>query len=207
MQWSEQINEIAGAYAKAQAELRPAAKDSVNPAFRSKYADLASILEASRIYAKHGIAVLQEPTVNEVGASVVTVLMHSSGQWIRMDPMTIPVSKRDAHGVGSATTYAKRYSVSAALGIAADEDDDGNAAAQAPQSRPQAVPRPTDAPQTPPGFDNWLADLETVAADGLPALEAAWKKSQPFLRKHLLDTNGSKWEALKARAAKVPASA
>jgi len=204
MTTSDQINEIATACAKAQLELKPAVKDATNPAFRSKYADLAAIVEASRVYAKHGVAVFQDPTTDESGVAVRTRLVHSSGQWIEFGPLTVPMAKRDAHGTGSATTYAKRYALSAALGISADEDDDGNAASQPTTSRPQAVPVK---PQTPEGFDSWLMDLESVADEGTLALEAAWKKSQPFLRKHLTDTNPAKWAALKTRAEKAPVSA
>jgi hypothetical protein len=201
MNTSESINEIAAAGAKAQFEMQPAIKDAVNPAFRSKYADYAAIREAARVYAKHGIAAWQDATLTERGVSVITRLTHSSGQWMEFGPMTVPLSKQDAHGVGSATTYAKRYALSTALGISADEDDDGNAAVQQSPSRPVAVVKAPD------GFDGWLADLEAVADEGSEALKAAWQKSQPYLRKHLTDTNNAKWEALKAKASRSIVSA
>lgn len=201
MTTSDVINEIAAACAKAQLEMKPAVKDATNPAFRSKYADHAAIVEASRVYAKHGVAVFQDVTLGEAGAEVRTRLAHASGQWIEFGPLTVPLAKRDAHGVGSATTYAKRYGLSAALGIAADEDDDGNAAVQQSASRPQAVPK------APEGFDDWLTDLELTAADGSEALKAAWTKSQPAMRKHLTDTNSARWEALKAKAGQSKVSA
>lgn len=198
MKWSEQINEIATACAKAQLDLRPAAKDAVNPAFKSRYSDEAAIREASRVYAKHGVAIFQEATTVEIGVAVATLFTHTSGQWIQFDPLTVPAGKRDAHGVGSATTYAKRYALQAAAGIASD-DDDGNAASQqAERAAPRAVP------STPPGFDDWVADLEAVAAEGTTALQAAWKKSQPYMRKHLTDTDNPRWERLKLKASKVP---
>jgi hypothetical protein len=200
MTTSELINEVAAACAKAQVELKPALKDATNPAFRSKYADHAAIVEASRVYAKHGVAVFQDVTTSEAGASVETRLAHISGQWIQFGPLTIPMAKRDAHGAGSATTYAKRYALSAALGISADEDDDGNAASESTASRPVAV---RGVPNVPPGYDDWLTDLEAVADEGSAALKSAWEKSQPSLRKHLTDTQNAKWEALKKRAAMV----
>ena len=201
MRTSEQINEIATAGAKAQCELKPAAKDAVNPAFRSKYSDEAAIREASRIYAKHGIAIWQEVALADIGASVTTLFTHGSGQWIEFGPLTVPASKKDAHGVGSSATYAKRYALQAAAGIASD-DDDGNAASQPAPER--AAGRPAQVPSAPPGFDDWLADLEAVAGEGTTALQSAWKKSQPYMRKHLTDTDGARWERLKAKAAKVP---
>lgn len=200
MTTSDQINEIATAGAKAQAELKPAVKDATNPAFRSKYADYAAIVEAAKVYAKHGIAVWQDVQLAESGVAVTTRLTHASGQWMEFGPLTVPIAKRDAHGVGSATTYAKRYALSAALGISADEDDDGNAAST-PASGPKAVAK------TPDGYDEWLTDLEAVAEEGSEALKSAWAKSQPYLRKHLTDTENARWEAMKAKAAKVKASA
>lgn len=128
MTTSDSITEIAAAAAKAQADLQHAKKQSLNPAFRSKYADLASVLDAAKVYARHGIAVFQDIQSCETGVSVWTRLAHSSGQWMEFGPFVVPVAKRDAHGMASAATYAKRHAATAALLIAADEDDDGNEA-------------------------------------------------------------------------------
>lgn len=198
MRWSEQIHEVAAAAAKAQTELRPAAKDAVNPAFRSKYADEAAIREASRVYAKHGIAIFQEPVATEAGIAVTTLFAHASGQWIEFGPLTVPVGKKDAHGVGSATTYAKRYALSAAAGIAADEDDDGNGAVGHPQ--PAQNKRDVVAPD---GFTEWWHDMEAVAENGTQPLQDAWKKSKPEYRNFTTTVRGDRWDALKAKAAKV----
>ncbi len=129
MTTTEQINEIAKAAAAAQAELKPALKDATNPHFKSKYADLASVVEAASVYASHGIAIFQDVTSGEGGVSVSTRMAHTSGQWIEFGPLTIPLSKMDAHGVGSATTYAKRYGLQAAA-LIPSEDDDANEAVQ-----------------------------------------------------------------------------
>lgn len=140
MTTSDQINEIAAALAKAQGAMKPAVKDASNPAFKrgnkeSKYADLAANVEAAREpLAQNGIAVVQEPTTVQGAIAVATRLLHSSGQWIHFDPLTVPLAKSDAHGVGSAVTYARRYSLGAALGLVA-EDDDGNAAVSALPAR------------------------------------------------------------------------
>lgn len=197
MRTSEQINEIATAAAKAQLELQPAVKDSINPAFRSKYANEAAIREASRVYAKHGIAIFQEPMTAERGIAVTTMFAHSSGQWIEFGPLTVPVGKPDAHGVGSATTYAKRYALSAAAGIAADEDDDGNAAsASGPHAR-------VETPVVPDGFADWWDDMSSTADSGTKALQDAWKKSAQVYRDYTMKTRNDKWEAIKSKAAKV----
>jgi hypothetical protein len=194
MKTSEQLNEIAGALAKAQAAMKNAPLNKVNPHFKSKYADLAGIRDAvTPSLSANGIAVVQGID----GSTVLTRLMHSSGQWVESECAIPPL--QDMQKMGGAITYARRYSLSAICGIAADEDDDGNSVAHAPVSRPVAVPK------VPEGFDNWLADLEATADTGTAALEMAWKKSQPYLRKYLTDTNNAKWEALKAKAAKVAA--
>lgn len=140
MERSESIGKLALALSKAQAEMRPAIKDAVNPHFKSKYADLASVWEAARApLAKQELTVVQLPTESEEGrVALTTVLMHSSGEYIGSTYSTRLV-KNDAQGVGSALTYLRRYALAAILGIVADEDDDGNAASE-PQSGGQAAP-------------------------------------------------------------------
>lgn len=124
---SEQINEIAAALAKAQGAIEGASKDKVNPAFRSKYADLASVWDAAREpLSSNGLSVVQIPNNTPDGLDLVTMLMHSSGQWISSRYPIRPV-KNDPQGIGSAITYGRRYSLMALVGIA-PEDDDGNAA-------------------------------------------------------------------------------
>jgi hypothetical protein len=130
---SEQINDLAAASAKAQAAMRPAIKDSVNPAFKgAKYADLTAVWEACRKpLTDNGLTVWQDVTTADGsanGISVITRLVHSSGQWVEFGPLVVPLSKHDAHGVGSATSYGKRYALAAAIGVIAELDDDGNAA-------------------------------------------------------------------------------
>lgn len=203
---SEQINKIAAAGAKAQLELQPAIKDAVNPAFRSKYADFAAIREAARVYAKHGIAAWQEVTRTDGGVSVLTRLTHASGQWMELGPLTVPVAKPDAHGVGSATTYAKRYALSAALGISADDDDDGNAASQPNGASAKPEAKPATGPE-PAGFDDWWADMEAAGDEGWAKVSSAFNAAKPEYRSHLTKHHGAGWDALKAKAARVKASA
>ena len=128
MQKSESIAGLAAALAKAQGAMKGAVKDSANPFFKSKYADLASVVEAIRAaFSANGLSYIQtvEPHPDEV--RVETTILHSSGEWISCGYLSLPVSKADAQGFGSALTYARRYSLSAAVGVA-PEDDDGNAA-------------------------------------------------------------------------------
>jgi hypothetical protein len=132
MNKSESIAALAAALAKAQGAMKGAVKDSANPFFKSKYADLASVVEAIRAaFSANGLSYIQtvEPSDKDE-VRVETTLMHSSGEWISCGVLSLPVSKADAQGYGSALTYARRYSLSAAVGVA-PEDDDGNAASAA----------------------------------------------------------------------------
>lgn len=135
MNKSETINELATALSKAQSAIKGAVEDSTNPHFRSKYASLQSYIDSAREpLTKNGLAVTQLLTdINCESMNLVTietVLMHSSGQWIS-STFSVPVSKADAQGFGSAVTYARRYSFAAIVGIA-PVDDDGQAATQQP---------------------------------------------------------------------------
>jgi hypothetical protein len=110
---SEAINELAGALAKAQAEIQNPKFDSVNPHFKSKFASLAAVRNAILpVFAKHGLSVLQDLT-NESGGGVncTTIILHSSGQTLKLGPLFMPASKLDAQGMGSAATYARRYTL------------------------------------------------------------------------------------------------
>ena len=148
MEQSTSIKELATALAKAQAELAGAKKDSNNPAFGSKYADLASVVDAIKsAFPKHGLSYVQSPCTTEKDEiGIQTMLMHSSGEWIRGAPYYIPVAKANAHGFGSALTYARRYGLAAMCGIA-PEDDDANAAVVEPAKRRHDPARPNTATQ------------------------------------------------------------
>jgi len=128
------MKNLATAFLKAKRAFSPALKDKTNPAFRSKYADLGACLDAvNDAFLNNGIAVYQETSEDATGITVETVLLHESGESLRCGKLHVPASKQDPQGYGSALTYARRYSLMTACGIA-PEDDDGNAA-----SKPQAV--------------------------------------------------------------------
>lgn len=137
MNQSEQIDKFAAAMAKVQAEIGGAVKSSVNPHFKSKYADLSAVFEAwQAIGPANGFAVMQFPGIYDPEARTMgmdTLVTHSSGQWTR-GSMSIPLAKVDPQGFGSACTYARRYALAAAVGIC-PEDDDGNAASNGAQDR------------------------------------------------------------------------
>lgn len=140
MNTSEQINEIATALAKAQGEMKNAPLNKTNPHFKSRYADLAAIRDATvPALSKHGISVTQGTEVIAAGMLLCTRLMHSSGQWIESTyPIDADMAKPQA--VGSALTYAKRYGLASICGIAADEDDDGNHAQEHSKSNGVRTP-------------------------------------------------------------------
>ena len=147
MNKSENIGQLALALSKAQGQMKFAAKDANNPFFKSKYADLASVIEAIKVpLSANGIAFVQATDFEDSAVIVETILLHESGEWIsgrlRMQP-----TKNDPQGVGSAVTYAKRYGLQALVGVPSD-DDDGNAATGlqgAPQQGPKAAPKPAPA--------------------------------------------------------------
>jgi len=124
------MKNIASALVRAQRGFAPALKTSLNPHFRSKYVDLAGCIEAvvDALNAA-GIALIQRTSEDSTGVTVETVFVHESGEMMECGKLHVPASKQDAQGYGSALTYARRYSLMAAAGIA-PEDDDGNAASR-----------------------------------------------------------------------------
>lgn len=135
---SESIAELAAALVKAQGQFSAIPKASENPFYKSKYADLADVVQAAApVLNANGLAVAQFITEVDGQSALTTYLLHESGQFIA-DTMVLLIGKSDSQGQGSAVTYARRYSYMAALGLVADEDDDGNSASQ---SRRQQAPR------------------------------------------------------------------
>jgi hypothetical protein len=134
---SPTLGELAKALAKAQGAIRAAAKDSTNPHFKSKYADLASIWAACREQlSSNGLSVLQRVSSGQRGVIITTQLLHASGEWVR-DRLELPVAQQTPQGYGSAITYGRRYALAALVGVAADEDDDGNAASLPARAPPK----------------------------------------------------------------------
>jgi hypothetical protein len=138
MKQSESIKNLAEAMAQAQGAMGAAIKGSSNPFFKSKYADLGSVIEAIKPhFAANGLSYVQFPVSGESSVGVTTRLMHSSGEWLEQDYF-IPLGKMDAQAAGSAITYARRYALQSIAGIPS-EDDDGNAATQAAPAVPKTV--------------------------------------------------------------------
>ncbi len=126
------MKEIAAALVLAQTKFQPALKNSQNPHFRSKYADLGACIEAV-IDALHdnGIALIQHTAESDKGIIISTTFLHRSGEIYEAGSLFVPASQQTPQAYGSALTYARRYSLMTACGIA-PEDDDGNAATYQP---------------------------------------------------------------------------
>ncbi len=137
---SEAINELATALAKAQGQIKPALKDSSNPFFKSNYADLASVWEACRKpLSDNGLSVIQTLDEKEAETLLETTLLHSSGQFITSALKIMPKDET-SQAIGSAITYARRYALSAMVGVCADEDDDGETSMGRGKTKPTAQP-------------------------------------------------------------------
>ena len=128
MERSETIGKLSEALAKAQGEMKPASFDAQNPHFRSKYATLASIMEACRAaLSQNQIAVVQGTSVIEDRVIVTTMLVHASGEFVS-DQLSMNIIKDSPQAIGSAITYARRYSLASLVGVVSDQDDDAEAA-------------------------------------------------------------------------------
>lgn len=165
---SEQLNEIGAALAKAQAQIKSAMKENAvkTNQYTYRYADFAAVVEASRpALTENNISVIQMPMLDpELGRVIVsTMLLHSSGQWIRSAASANP-KDLSPQSVGSTISYLRRYGMSAMVGVVSEEDDDGNAA------QPQATPtqRPDVAKPSDPQAHN-VSDLATP-----PQIKAAY---------------------------------
>ncbi len=162
------IDELAKALNEFQAEVVTVGKGADNPFFKSKYAELGAIMkQAQPVLTKHGLSVIQFPDNIDGHPALTTIVMHSSGQSQRAT-MPLLLSKQDPQGLGSAITYARRYSYAAALQIVIDEDDDGNKSGpQRSQVGPQTASKPAVGTQRP------------TASTAVPAeLAPSWQRAQ-----------------------------
>lgn len=190
-------DKISAAMAKAFPAIEGAVKGKVNPAFRSKYADLSSVIDAIKPHlAEHGLWFMQRTHPVDGGVGVETIIYHASGQSISGGVLRLPAAKQDAQGYGSALTYARRYSLMAAFGVPA-EDDDGNAASGRRDSAPQAR---QEAPYR-VGSDAVADDAHRAIRDVADACIALHAAAVTAFDKDNTDTSGF-WELHRA-ASKV----
>jgi hypothetical protein len=207
MTTSDAIDQIATALAKAQASMKNAPLNKVNPHFKSKFADLASVRDTViPALAANGIAVVQALDLTgpdaSSGQAVYTRLLHTSGQWIE-SLCPIP-NGTDMQKMGSAITYARRYSLSAICGIAADEDDDAESATSG-TLKSEAVTTLNTEP-TGQSYGDWLADIEAITAEGYDALLKAVSGSRKEY-KDKLRGDKDRWARFEGKARKALAHA
>lgn len=177
----------------ALAEIEGAAKDKVNPHFKSKYADIGSVIEAIKpALSNHGLGFTQHPQPSESGIIIETVLHHESGESLSLGTLYVPANKLDPQAFGSALTYARRYALMTAFGVPA-EDDDGNAAAKASEARGnghqarQAEARDAPFPPGPAKHKTELKDMgrtlwsDVMACEDKSALDALLASHQPLI--------------------------
>lgn len=169
--------QVSAALVKAQKAFGPALKSSSNPHFKSKYADLAACVEAViEALNANGIAMMQRTLPCESGVTVETVFIHESGESLTSGPLHVPAAKSDPQGYGSALTYARRYSLMAACGIA-PEDDDGNAASKG-RSPPKGKDSANDAFNLKTAVAEVVAGIKRNDASGAAAYIAGLPKAQ-----------------------------
>ena len=169
---------ISAAFVKAKKTFSPALKDKTNPAFRSKYADLGACIDAvDDALLENGIACFHETFEDLTGVTVQTVFLHESGEMLKFGILHVPASKQDPQGYGSALTYARRYSLMAACGIA-PEDDDGNGAAEklAAEKKASAARLEAEKKRPPKMEENAIIDHLTAINDAetMDALKKAY---------------------------------
>jgi len=179
MEHSESIAKLAPALVKANAAVQHATKDSSNPHFKSRFASLNSVVDTVKpAYAAQGLTVVQMPGFSDGHATLETIVLHESGEWIS-GLSGSPLQKNDPQGVGSANTYLRRQSLSAVAGIA-QEDDDGNAASSAPTPRRQAAsPVPSSIPRGQPGDALAATDMTDCPKCGGPMWDNRLGKTNP----------------------------
>jgi len=138
MNRSESIASIAKALAQFQKEVVQPEKSASNPHFKSKYVPLDNVVKSIADTAPaHGLSYIQTSVTEHDKAGVQTLLMHESGEWMEFEPFLLPIGQKSTpQAVGSAITYARRYTLSSIFGIASETDDDGNTASDNAKNNP-----------------------------------------------------------------------
>jgi hypothetical protein len=172
-------------------------KDASNPHFRNRYASLDTIVDEIRpILTKHGLSILQMPSGDGESFSLTTMLLHESGEWIESPSLMMRPVKNDPQGIGSCTTYARRYSLCSFLSLNTGEDDDGNAAT-AP-NKPRQQPQPTNTPPKPQNAPTGQSGAQTAKGASeqqikmINALVSQLSEKAGYSREQIKDTLAAK---------------
>jgi hypothetical protein len=201
---SPDIGKLSEALAKAQAEMEPATKDANNPFFKSQYATLASCWQACRgPLTKHGLAVIQTTEPDNGNVTVISMLTHSSGQWVK-GKLSVKPDKAGSQALGSCMSYLRRYSLSAMVGLSTQDDDaEGTMSRGKPAAgKPQTVKNPskkaavkTEKPSeytiAMRGLYNTLGEdvfMDCLKDNGIGSLDAMSKTKDPVIQKKLLES-------------------
>lgn len=169
---SPTIGTLFGALAKAQKAFKPVKKTSKNPFYKSSYADLAEVIDATRdALSDNGLAIIQPPCFRRVDGTVEvhTFMGHSSGEWMHSVLDMPPTAKTDAQAVGSSITYGRRYSYSGTVCVASEDDDDGNAAVSKPFRGRQE--------ESPEDFDQRTVDQQNIGPVQIKQIDDALKST------------------------------
>lgn len=179
MNRSESISNLSKAMAAAFGDIEGAVKDKTNPHFKSKYADLGNVVEAVKpALTKNGLWFSQHAHDKEAQVCVETIIYHASGEYLSCGIVSVPVSKHDAQGYGSAMTYARRYGLSSAFGVA-PEDDDGNAASKAaPSNKEQYIKLIMESEEENALKENYTKAVHAMRGDRLAIVEIAAAKDK-----------------------------
>jgi hypothetical protein len=182
MKQSDTIDKLIPAFIAFQSDMPSVPKDGNNPHFKSKYATLGAITEATRPHlAKHGLGFTQWMSNRDGMQLIVTRIMHTSGQWMEDDGYILNPTKNDPQGMGSAVTYARRYTLGASLGIITEDDDDGNKASEPVKKLtpvPKAEPKTLEEP-------DWFTEQGELNEKGILAAKSIadgmeWAKIEKY---------------------------
>jgi hypothetical protein len=170
---SGEIANLAKALGAVQAELKIAIKDKANSFFKSKYADLQTVVDTARpLLVKNGLSVVQLPGGNGQTVTVRTVLLHESGEWLSDDGLAMVPVKTDPQGIASCITYARRYGYMSVIGIVSDDDDDGEAATGRGSSAVRSVEESGPTWTRSPSWQKGVAGASVVSIQAVELLAA-----------------------------------
>src|ERR1017187_4491639 len=181
---SDTLDALSAALSAAQGEFEAVSKTASNPFYKSAYSPLPEVVKAAApILSKHGLAVWQGADTDETGELLWTIVMHKSGQFIGSAARMKPV-KNDPQAQGSAQTYGRRYQYMAALGLVADDDDDGEAATRPkPSGRKETRTQPTTRTPSPEGHSEAKDASQDGAEDSPPVGTETLEKIAAATRK------------------------
>lgn len=202
---SDSLRVLLPAFAKAQGEFMAAAKDAVNPHLKNHYADLNSVMRACvPALRAHGLVILQPPASDGDVVTVTTIIIHAdSGEYLGCS-LGLRPSPNTAQGVGSAISYARRYSLQSLVGLLADDDDGAEASGQAGRASSASGRRPAAAPQAPPPAPSETAAVATQAA-GLTLAQRAKVATARIAAKFGKEGGDERIAAIKSRYPTNPA--